>query len=102
MKLDTNELYNDPEVKEYLERYQDLWSIMEEAYSVIEEIFGMGARVTFEVVHDTEIENYDQLFGYIDTEYSPEESYRLLQVFDDRWYTDKIDLIGERLNFMVR
>jgi hypothetical protein len=94
------EIRNKVSIKEYLIRYPHLFSILEEAYSVIEEIFGRDTQVALEMVRDPEIEDYEQLFGYIKSDnLSPEDAFERLQVFDDIWYVDRIDLIGEHLNF---
>jgi hypothetical protein len=89
------------EVSRFVERHPFLIPALLEAYSRIENYFGLHPQVFFEVVRDPEVQGLVELFGCIVTRLAPEEAGEQLQRFDRDWFLDQLPRVKGLLNFDV-
>lgn len=89
------------EVSQFIERHSFLVPVLVEAYSKIENYFGLYPQVFLEVVNDLEVQGLVELFGYIVTRLTPEEAGKRLQRFDQDWFLNQLPQVKGLLNFDV-
>lgn len=88
------------EIIDFLAQHDQIIPYLIDARAVILKVFGKDVSVGLELFKDPEAEDEKQLFGYIDTEgFTPEEAFQRLVAFDENWYLDQVETIGEYLNF---
>jgi hypothetical protein len=92
---------NGVEVSRFIERHPFLVPVLVEAYSKIESCFGLYPQVFLEVVNDPEVQGLVELFGYIVTRLSPEETGKRLRKFDQDWFLNQLPHVKGLLNFDV-
>jgi len=91
---------NSVEVKKFLMENKQIFSVLWDARSVIEEFFGNNVSITLEVVNDPESNGVQLLFGYIHAEsLSPDEAFERLNAFDEAWFLKQFDLTCGLFNF---
>lgn len=88
-------------VARFIERHPFLVPVLLEAYSNIENYFGLYPQVFLEVVSDPEVQGLVELFGYIATRLTPEEVGKQLQRFDQDWFLNQLPHVKGLLNFDV-
>lgn len=89
------------EVSRFLQRHPFLVPVLLEAYSEIENHFGLYSQVFLELVSDPEVQGLVELFGYIVTRLAPEEAGKRLQRFDRDWFLNQLPHVKGLLNFDV-
>jgi hypothetical protein len=90
---------NSDEVIEFLINNK-IFSVLWEAWPVLQEFFGSDISVALEVVNDPETTHTKQLFGYISAmSLSPDEAFERLNAFDEAWFLKQFVLTGGLLNF---
>ena len=85
-------------VVRFLRVRPSLVGVLLEAQSQLESHFGANPQVVLEVVSDPEGER-DELFAYVRTSASVDESLARLDRFDEDWFLDQLDRVNGRLNF---
>ncbi len=90
---------NELQVLDYLTRYRDLVSILLDAQPRIADIFG-EVNTYLEIDEDPE-GGFEELFGVISVDASPEDAIRRLDRFDDLWFSRVARATDGRLNFTV-
>jgi len=86
------------QVKDYLKSYPALIVFLQDSYKYLVKIFGQTTRYVLELATDPE-HDHQTLFVYIRTPLSVGEAQARLDAFDDQWFLDHVDEIGDRLNF---
>lgn len=76
----------------------NLVDVLLEAQSQLECHFGANPQVVLEIVSDPEGER-DELFAYVRTCASVDDSLARLDRFDEEWFLDQIDRVNGQLNF---
>ncbi|RZB28784.1 MAG: hypothetical protein AEth_01786 [Candidatus Argoarchaeum ethanivorans] len=89
------------EVIQFINNHPWCLGILFEAPRHIFSIFGKNVFLYLELNRDYE-EDFEGLFIIIKTNSSPEESLNLLDRFDEEWWLDVDDDIGNILEIMVR
>lgn len=90
------------EIIDFLAQHDQIIPYLIDAHAVIRKVFGLNVPVGLELFKDPEADDDKQLFGYIDTKgFTPEEAFRRLEAFDEDWYLDQVETIGEYLNFIL-
>ena len=90
---------NDLQVLVYLTRYPDLVSTLLDAQPHISDTFG-DVNTYLEIDEDPE-GGFEELFGVISVDGSPEDAIRRLDRFDDLWFSRVARATDGRLNFTV-
>lgn len=86
------------QVSAYLLTHPDLIDFLKDSYFQLRKCFGLDASYVLEVVTDPE-SNHPTLFGYIRTGLPIDEAQAKLDEFDDEWFLDRIEQVGNYLNF---
>ncbi|MBM3243103.1 hypothetical protein FJZ31_43140 [Candidatus Poribacteria bacterium] len=95
------EFRNSLEVIDYLKAYPFLTEFLFEAFWEIERFFGRSPHVALKVITDPEIAGENQLFAYIHTTLSPEESLNRMDSLDEEWFLNQIDRTKGKFNFNI-
>lgn len=83
----------------FLQNNSNLIGFLLDSYIWVIKYFGPNSLVELEVVKDPEADGFEQLFAYIITSLPVEEALRRLSLFDDEWFLDQLDLVGDIFNF---
>ncbi len=92
------EYRNRDKVDLYLQSHPELSSFLEESHGYLVKHFGAAAKLALEVVRDPEAEQ-QQLFVYIKTAAPTDEALKRLGRFDEEWFLNHLDRVGDHLNF---
>lgn len=94
------ELRKPTEIKGFLAQHDRIIPYLFDAYNELQKVFGKNIPVRLDLFKDPYVEDYEQLFGYIDTRgLTPEEAFQRMEAFDEAWYLDQVEAIGKYLNF---
>lgn len=86
------------EVLNFVKKNVFLIDILLDAFPKLQKYFGMDVKVDLVLRTDPE-EYYQELFGYIKTSRSIDESHASLEEFDDHWFLDRLNATRGLLNF---
>ena len=78
-------------VRRFIRQHVALASLLVEAIDPLTQFFGPAPRVSLRLVSDPEVEDWDELFAYIQVSISPEEALERLHQLDEEWFLDRID-----------
>jgi len=79
-----------------------LRDLLLKAIPEIERHFGQGTKVSLELLQEPDAPGQTELFALIHTTLRPEFGLRLLDVFDEEWWLDRISYAQGKLNFSLR
>ncbi len=85
------------EVRQFLEAYPFLTSLLREAHDKIGDYFGPQTAVTLEVVTDPEAMEDRELFAFIHTNLPSQEALDRLERLDQDWWLEASDRSEGRL-----
>lgn len=99
-KLEQTYFFSKPdEIRSFLLVHPMIISVLDEAKSALGKFFGNSVKVSLEIVSDPEVSNHRQLFGYINTDLSPEDALSCMDAFDNAWFLRQLNLVGGLFNF---
>jgi len=87
-------------ITNYLVKRLHLYQILQDAYSVIAEVFGPAPRVLITIQSDS-VEGYEILFANIETTITAIEALPRLQTFEDNWFNDQLKTCAGELSFSL-
>lgn len=88
-------------VKRFLSERPSLISVLFEARVVIDNFFNFP-EISLRVISDPEAAQYNQLFAYIITSYSPDIAFEKLSKFDNAWLLKQDSIMGDALTFNLQ
>ena len=86
-------------VRRFIRQHVALASLLVEAIDPLTQFFGPAPRVSLRLVSDPEVEDWDELFAYIQVSVSPEEALERLRKLDEEWFLDRLDRAAGQFNF---
>ena len=90
------------EISAFLSAHPNITPVLREAIPHLTEFFGSNVKVVLDTANDPEgTTNSKQMFGYIQTEFSPEDSFKYMNLFDDAWFIDQFQLVEGLFNFIL-
>ncbi len=84
------------ETQHFLEANADLIPLLEDAHVHLKKYF-KDAEIFLEVVADPDVADERQLVIFISVEQNPEEAARALDRFDEDWWFDTMEKVGDTL-----
>lgn len=85
----------------FLNKNIELSSVLIEAYTRIVEYFGSDPYVELRLIADPDSHAYEQIVAYVRVSLPVAEALELLREFDEKWFLDQIELVGNKLTFDV-
>ena len=96
------EIHKMEEVKNFLSKNRDLFSLLEEIPNKVYEYFGDRQKLSLKVSHEPEFPQSLELWVSILTELSAKEALPLLEKFDEEWWLENMDRAGCKLNITLK
>lgn len=93
--------FRDREGVEAHPEYSKVWSILEAAWPSLLRCFGGAVDIVLEVIAYPEEGAYDELVAWIRSNDSVQKALDKLERFEDEWFLDHLDEIGNRFNFNI-
>jgi hypothetical protein len=98
-----NKIYciiDSPEVSDFLDKHQELFSIILEAETQIRKYF-LNDRLSLKIVTDPEIANWKNLMITIHTKLNADQALDRLKQLDNDWWLDVFSQVGGKLNIYI-
>lgn len=86
-------------VKEFLNKNPQIVPFLIDAYPFLVKYFSSSSYFELQVFTDMEVDNYEKLFCHIVTSLSVDEAFANLNDFDNEFFLDQLDRVGDLLNF---
>jgi len=94
-------LRRESKVRRFLLIHSHLIDVLFEAHPFLQKYFGPNPRVELEVISYPDEAAYDELVGWIQSTDDVSEGLDKLERFEEDWFLDRLDQIGNRFNFNI-
>ncbi len=98
-----NRLYEfrDDRVVRYLEKHPPLASVLKEAHERIRKYFGQDARVVLDAIKDSEMDDNERLFAFVQTNLSADDALDRLDELYEQWWLDRLSMVQPKMSIDV-
>ncbi|MFZ4663500.1 MAG: hypothetical protein ACOYNY_41225 [Caldilineaceae bacterium] len=94
------QITDDEHIFAFLRQYSQLIPILQEGRGAVSLLFGEDTIIPLVMMRDPEI-GHESLVAWVQTDLPAREAVERLAELDDAWFADKLDVVGELLNFNI-
>ena len=95
------EFRDDAAVRVYLANNSSLYKLLEEAHERIRKYFGPDARVVLDAIKDSEMDENERLFAFIQTSLSADDALDHLDELYEQWWLDRLSTVQPKMSIDV-
>lgn len=95
------EFRDDLAVEDYIEQYPSLYSLLTDVHDKVHEYFSLDAYAILDVVQDSEVDDAERLFVFIQTDLSADEALDRLDELYEQWWLDALSAVWPKLSIDV-
>lgn len=95
------EFRDDSAVRTYLTNHPSLHKPLEEAHERICKYFGPDTRIVLDAIKDSEMDNNERLFAFVQTELSADDALDRLDELYEQWWLDRLSTIQPKMSIDV-
>ncbi|MCE7981588.1 MAG: hypothetical protein DYG89_10370 [Caldilinea sp. CFX5] len=94
------QITGDEHIFAFLRQHSQLIPILQEGRGAVSLLFGEDTLIPLVLMRDPEI-GHESLVAWVQTDLPAREAVERLAELDDLWFADKLDVVGELLNFNI-
>lgn len=94
------QITGDEHIFAFLRQHSQLLPILQEGRGAVSLLFGEDTLIPLVLMRDSEI-GHESLVAWVQTDLPAQEAVERLAELDDLWFADKLDVVGELLNFNI-
>ncbi len=95
------EFRDDAAVESYIEQHPSLSSVLTDAHDKIREYFGSDTHAVLDVIKDSEMDDHERLFVFVQTELSADDALDRLDELYEQWWLGALSAVRPKLSIDV-
>lgn len=92
---------DDASIRTYLTNNPSLTKLLEEAGERIRKYFGPDVRVVLDIIKDSEMDDHERLFVFVQTDLSVDDALGYLDELYEQWWLDALSTVQPKISIDV-